>query len=85
MAIRYHLVGLDKKDIPKYIRHRLEVAGSTKKIFEEDSYDYVSKQSGGIPRRINQICDMALFTGCAEGVKTIDSEIFATVIKDLEA
>ncbi len=85
VAIRYHLVGLDKKDVPKYIRHRLEVAGSTKKIFEEDSYDYVSKQSGGIPRRINQICDMALFTGYGEGVKTIDSDIIATVIKDLEA
>ena len=84
VAIRYHLVGLDKKDVPKYIQHRLEVAGSTKKIFEEDSYDYIFKQSGGIPRRINQICDMALFTGYGEGIKTIDSNIIETVIKDLE-
>jgi len=85
VAIRCHLTGLDKKDVPRYIQHRLEVAGSTRKIFEEDSYDYISGQSGGIPRRINQICDMTLFTGYCEGVKTIDTNIIKSVIKDLEA
>lgn len=85
VAIHCHLVGLDKKEIPKYIQHRLKVADSPNEIFQEDSYDYISRQSGGIPRRINQICDMALFAGYCEGKKTIGSDIIETVIKDLEA
>ena len=61
------------------------MAGSTKTIFQEDSYDYVFSQTGGIPRRINQICDMALFTGFCEGIKKISSGIIKAVVKDMEA
>jgi general secretion pathway protein A len=85
VAIRCHLAGLDRKDVSRYIQHRLEVAGSAKEIFEEDSYDYIFGQSGGIPRRINQICDMTLFTGYSQGVKMIDTSIIKTVVKDLGA
>lgn len=85
VAVHYHLVGLDKKEVPEYIKHRLQVAGSTKEIFSEESYDYIFKQSGGIPRRINQICDMALFTGYCEGRKLIDHKVIDVVVKDLEA
>lgn len=85
VAISYNLVGLDKQDISKYIQHRLEVAGSTRKIFQDDCFDYIFRQSGGIPRRINQICDMALFTGYGEGKKTIDINTLEAVVKDLEA
>lgn len=84
VAISYNLVGLDKQDIPKYIQHRLKIAGATKKIFETDSYDCVFSQTGGIPRRINKICDMALFTGFCEKAKLVSSDIVETVVKDLE-
>lgn len=85
VAIHYHLVGLDKKEVPEYIKHRLKVAGATKEIFVEESYDYIFTQSGGIPRRINQVCDMALFTGCCESAKAIAPNIIDVVVKDLEA
>jgi general secretion pathway protein A len=85
IAIRYHLVGLDKKEIAGYIQHRLTIAGCDKKIFEDRDYDYIFKQSGGIPRRINQICDMALFTAFGQHKKTIDPQMVESVVQDLEA
>lgn len=85
VAISYHLTTLAKEDIPRYINHRLKIAGSEREIFRKDAYDYIYRQSGGIPRRINQICDMALFTGFCEGKKEIDSDLIETVVKDLEA
>ncbi len=85
VAIRCHLIGLNKKDVSEYIQHRLAVAGSTKEIFDKDVYDHIYKQSGGIPRRINQICDMALFTGYCEGTPKIEIKIIDEVIRDLEA
>jgi type II secretory pathway predicted ATPase ExeA len=84
VAIRYHLEGLDKKEVGNYIQHRLEIAGSTREIFKKDTYDYIFSQSGGIPRRINQICDMALFTGYCEGETTIKTALVELVVKDLE-
>ena len=84
IAVRYHLVGLGREEIPKYINHRLKVTGSTQEIFEKGSYDYIFRQSGGIPRRINQLCDMALLTGYYKGINTIDSATIEAVAKDLE-
>lgn len=83
VAIHYHLSGLDKLKIPEYIQYRLKVAGSIKDIFETNAYDYIFTQTGGIPRRINQICDMALFTGYCGGAKTISCNIIETIVKDL--
>ena len=87
VAIHHHLVGLTRQEVPKYIQHRLEIAGfpEDKNIFAEETYDYIFMQSGGIPRRINQICDMALFTAYCEKEQIIDIHIVESVVKDLES
>jgi len=84
VAIWSHLAGLQKEDVGKYVGYRLHKAGATRQIFKEDCFDYIFKQTGGIPRRINQICDMALFTGYAERVDTIDDKLIDAVIRDIE-
>ena len=83
VAIHCHLTPLTKSDISNYVKHRLEVAGSTKKFFDDDCYEYIYNQTGGIPRKINQLCDMALFTGYSEGVKSISSEMIDKITKTL--
>lgn len=85
VAIRHHLVGLEKEEIRRYIHHRLRIAGTEEHIFADDAYDYIFAQTGGIPRRINQLCDLALFTGYCEGVKKIERGILETVAKDIGA
>lgn len=84
VAIRCNLDPLGRTEVANYITHRLKVAGVQREIFKEDTYDYIFSQSGGIPRRINQICDMALFTGYGEGKDVVDSHIVEIVVKDLE-
>lgn len=83
--IKYHLTGLGRGETAKYIQHRLEVAQATKKIFEDQAFDSIYEGSGGIPRRINQICDMALLAAFGKGRELIDSQIINEVIKDLES
>jgi general secretion pathway protein A len=84
VSVRCHLDGLNKEDVGKYIKHRLNIAGCSNAIFDKDSYDYVYNHSGGLPRRINQICDRALFIAFCEGKKTIDTYIIKTAVDDLE-
>lgn len=84
IAIKYHLVQLDEKDTTGYIHHRLEIAGATKPIFEkEKAFKLIYEQSGGIPRRINTICDLSLMEGFARKANKVDSAIIQEVIKEL--
>lgn len=84
IAIRYHLSGLNEIEATEYIQHRLNIAGASKKVFEERALKTIFEQSGGIPRRINQICDMALLTGFGKQKEIISEEIITEVVKDLE-
>ncbi len=68
----------------EYIIHRLKVAGSSEPIFIKGSHELIYEASEGIPRRINNICDMCLLAGFGAKVDRIDEEIAKDVIGELE-
>lgn len=84
LAVRYHLKALTEEEIKEYVQHRLEVAGAQEPIFSEDAFSEIYRFSAGIPRRINNICDMALMVACGEGSEQIDRETIREVAEDLE-
>lgn len=84
IAVKCHLESLNKEENRKYIEHRLSVAGRTQPVFTDAAYDEIFKKSGGIPRRINHICDMALFSGFGREAQKIDANIVQEVASDLE-
>lgn len=83
IAIGYSLVPLNKDETEKYIAHRLEVAGVRGEIFSPKALKPIFQNSGGIPRRINQICDMCLLTGLHQNAKIIDEGIVDEVAASL--
>ena len=83
IAVRYNLTALSQADTKKYVQHRLKVAGS-KDIFQDNTFNEIYKFSGGIPGRINNICDMALLVGYGEGVDSIDERTIKEVAGDLD-
>lgn len=63
----HHLDALDAEETKKYINHRLQLAGwKNDPDISSDAYLAVHELSGGIPRRINALCDKALLSGCLE-------------------
>lgn len=83
IPIKYEIGPLSKEDTWAYIGHRLEVAGSKKNLFDEKTLDLIYEGSGGIPRRINNVCDLALMEGFSKQAKIIDAEIIREVIKEV--
>ena len=63
IALRYHLEPFTRENTEAYVGHRLKVAGAERDIFTAEALDMIYASSGGIPRRINQLCDMALTIG----------------------
>lgn len=84
LAIRYHLKALTEAETKKYIKHRLAVAGAKQEIFSESAFKEIYRFSGGIPRRINNICDMAMLLGFEEEVEKIAKKTIKEVAADLE-
>ncbi|KQT10206.1 ExeA family protein [Ramlibacter sp. Leaf400] len=58
---RFHLDALTRTETQQYVRHRLEVAGLSRALpFDRSALERIHKRSGGVPRRINLLCDRAL-------------------------
>jgi len=85
MAVRYHLRALNEQETRAYIEHRLEVAQAKKPIFEEEAYREIYFYSTGLPRRINNICDLALLVAFGNSLKIIDKKTIVNISEDLES
>jgi len=84
LAIRSRLNHLNKEEVSKYVTYRLSVAGNKEEIFSPSAIESISIHSKGIPREINNICDMALLAGFGKKSQRIDSKLVEEVSQDLE-
>jgi len=85
-VIRCHLGPLDEGDVGSYINHRLKVAGRTKSddnlFFNKEIIKIIFQHTGGIPRRVNTLCDFILMSGFAKKTTKIEQDFIKSVIKD---
>ena len=57
----YHLGPLDRAETQAYVEHRLRHVGWREDpAFDEAAFDGIFAHSGGVPRRINTLCDRTL-------------------------
>jgi len=71
-------------DVPKYIYHRLRVAGyKGAAIFTPEAVQLIATHSKGVPRTINNLCFQALSLGCAQDEKCIKVETVQEAISEL--
>ncbi len=83
LGVKYHLTGLNNSETAEYIRHRLSVAGAKTEIFTEEAIRTIYEYSKGLPRNINNICDMSLLIGFGQEAKIIDKGLVERVATDL--
>lgn len=74
VARQYHLAPLTREETHAYVQTRLEKAGAKRSLFGEDALDALYREASGIPRNINNICDIALLLGFDAKAKTIGEE-----------
>jgi general secretion pathway protein A len=59
-----HIGPMDIEETRGYIEHRLKCVGSVgRPSFEIEAFNAIHRASGGIPRRINSVCDRLLLLG----------------------
>lgn len=82
VVANFHLPGMDKDTVTKYIRHRLQVAGGRGDEFTKQACERVWEVSRGIPRLVNQVCDFALVYAATGDEKLVLSSIVDQVVSD---
>ena len=60
VAANFHLSAMDAPTVRAYIGHRLKVAGSKTGVFSLSATDMIHEATGGVPRLVNQLCDLAM-------------------------
>ncbi|TDP72837.1 ExeA family protein [Roseateles toxinivorans] len=70
---RFHLQALSEPETSQYVRHRLGVAGFSGVLpFDRKALRRIFRLTGGVPRRINLLCDRALLGAYAQGRRQVD-------------
>lgn len=82
LVIDYHLNPLDEQDTMRYIDHRLSVAEAQRHVFDGPARKMMFRHSGGVPRVVNGLGDMALLEGFIQQKDIVDESIIKKVIKE---
>ncbi|MBU6256961.1 MAG: XrtA-associated ATPase [Burkholderiales bacterium] len=78
-----HIGPLAEDETRAYIEHRLKCAGAKDKpSFEPEAYAAIHAASGGIPRRINSVCDRLLLLGFLGGRTHLTTADVAEVVQE---
>jgi len=76
IAVLSSLQTLSAAETAEYIQHRLRASGwEGSAIFTEDAIAQIARSSGGVPRRINNLCFNSLLEGFHRDLEVIDEEI----------
>jgi general secretion pathway protein A len=80
VSVDYHLECLTLNEARAYIRHRLSVAGGDPSIFGPEAVAFIHARTGGIPRLMNQLCDLSLVYAFAGQERLIDERLVRLVL-----
>jgi general secretion pathway protein A len=84
VSIRRRIQALNEKDTYEYIQHRLEVANHPGSgLFETAALKLIWEYSGGVPRKINILCDNALVIGFKGKITKIGQTLIKEALIDL--
>ncbi len=82
VAASYHLPRLDAAATAGYIASRIRHAGGNPGIFSRQAAELIFAQTQGVPRLINQLCDLALTYAFAADVPMVKRDLVQQVLND---
>ncbi len=85
MTVRTSLRALTDDETRDYVLKRLDRAGAPRGIFSSEALRSLWETSQGVPRRINQLCDLALLVGFADCLPNVSHVEVEAAAEELAA
>jgi general secretion pathway protein A len=80
IALRLNLGPLNEQETAFYITFQLKAAGRIRRIFTNEAIMAIHRHSKGIPRSINNLCDLCLLEGMRVQAREVDLSLVKTVL-----
>lgn len=82
VAASFHLQAMDAATVAAYVAHRLRIAGGSGEEFSAGALAQIHEVTGGVPRLVNQICDLAMTYAWVGESAQITEDTIAAVLGD---
>lgn len=82
VAAHFHLSPMNAETVHDYIAHRLTIAGGSPDIFSPEACRAIHARTGGVPRLVNQLCDLSMVYAFTGNETRVTSEVVDQVIED---
>ncbi|MGE3536531.1 MAG: AAA family ATPase [Candidatus Tectimicrobiota bacterium] len=84
IAVRFHIHELTRAEVEQYITHRLSVAGGAHTVvWSRRALTLIHRYTGGIPRRLNLLCERILMTAFVRETHRIRAAIVHRSVREL--
>lgn len=86
ITFQHRLEPLSRRDIERYISHRMILAGYTgQRLFDASAVSALHQASRGVPRLVNILCHKALMLAYGKGSPVVQKEHMKAAIRDTES
>jgi type II secretory pathway predicted ATPase ExeA len=82
ISVGYNLKPLSFEETKKYVYYRILIAGGSTQLFTPAACSAIYYYTNGVPRLINNICDLSLLFAFAEDEETVSLQSVIAVIKE---
>jgi type II secretory pathway predicted ATPase ExeA len=82
VAAAFHLSALTEAEVHAYIRHRCAAVGGSPDLFDGPAMSLIAGLTQGVPRLVNQLCEMALVYAFAADRQTVGRSCVQAVLDD---
>ncbi|MGB0661711.1 MAG: ExeA family protein [Mangrovicoccus sp.] len=78
----FHIKPMSADTMSAYIQHRLQLAGGHGGEFSMEAMDRIFDLTDGVPRLVNQLCDLCLVYAFSAESHIVDAETVEAVVED---
>jgi type II secretory pathway predicted ATPase ExeA len=82
LGARCLLGPLTEAETSAYVLGRLAAAGAKRPLFSESALAYLHRAANGVPRRLNQLADLALLIACSHDLPIADDRIVPLAVDE---
>ena len=83
--LRIELPALDRAQTSEYVAAALRQAGAGRTLFEPAALETLYRETGGIPRDINRLCELALIAARGDERREVDAAVIESAAAELQA
>jgi type II secretory pathway predicted ATPase ExeA len=81
-VVRYHISGLARGELPLYLKHRLELAGTQIDLFEEPALEALFQATNGLPRKVNLLAHLSLNLAALQQARMVAIEHIQLAVEE---